>query len=69
MKAPRDCQNSPADDDMRAQSVFPLSLRMVAEMLAARGICATYEAVPVGKSSGRGTVKLSECRTDGRPLF
>jgi transposase-like protein len=36
---------------------FPLSLRMVEEMLAARGICVTHETVPVGQEIRKGVLR------------
>jgi transposase-like protein len=36
---------------------FPLSLRMVEEMLAARGICVTYETVRQGEEVRQGVLR------------
>src|SRR5208283_1099617 len=46
---------------------FPLSLRMVEEMLAARGICATYETVRQwGKKFGKAFADQIRRRAPGR---
>ena len=46
---------------------FPLSLRMVEEMLAARGICVTYETVRQwGKKFGKAFADQIRVRAPGR---
>ena len=48
-------------------SAFPLSLRMVEEMLAARGICVTYETVRQwGKKFGKAFADQIRRRAPGR---
>jgi hypothetical protein len=48
---------------------FPLSLRMVEEMLAARGICVTYEIVRQwGKKFGKALRNAALCATTPSPF-